>query len=150
MKKLDTNSIVLIGVDTTYLDKLGYMVACITSKMYLSFYELEMYEMQGIIGDYDNIDKEYMNHKILQSKIDALEFENAIFTVSINEFAYPELLSSINNLLTIFVKTPCTNNALEFAKNDREVFLISIADKVIELKEMQEQAKEIQSIIESN
>lgn len=141
------NSVLIIGVDYKEIDRVARAVSEKVDKMFLSMHDLIIYEMQGLVGDIDNIDKDYVNERINEVKLGALEYEDSIISVDITNINNEKFEKAITKLPKIYVQKEKTNNVFGVVYEDRDNILKSLANFVVKNQDFEAQVEEVVEII---
>jgi len=140
-------SIVLLGIDWNFNDELAQRVAKIKNRMFLSIHELVIYEMQGMIGEIDNIDNEYVESKVGEAVKNSLEYEDSIISIDITALNNYGAKESAKTLSKIYVQHSHNDGIFEVVRKDRDEYLKEFADFVVEDKDIELQVDDVVKII---
>ena len=144
------SSVIIVGTECDYIDNLAKKVAEATDRMFLSLKDLIVYEMQGMIGDIAHLDSEYINGEIANVKISALEYENSIISIDVTNLGDERLLAGMKDMLKIYAVSGGCDSDFAVVCDDRDRYLRSIANYVVEKGEVAEQVSQIVQIIAKN
>ena len=144
------SSVIIVGTECDYIDNLAKKVAEVTDRMFLSLKDLIVYEMQGMIGDIAHLDSEYINGEIANIKVSALEYEDSIISVDVTNLGDERFLAGMKDMLKIYAVSGGCDSDFAVVCDDRDRFLRSIANYVVEKGEVAEQVSQIVQIIAKN
>ena len=143
-------SVVIMGTECDYIDNLARKVAEVADKMFLSMKDLIVYEMQGMIGDMAYLDSDYINSKVADVKVRALEYEDSVISIDVTNLSDERLLAGMKHMVKIYAVSGGCDSDFAVVCDDRDMFLRSIADYVIEKGDIESQVSQIVEIIAKN
>ncbi|MBQ8749360.1 MAG: hypothetical protein IJZ29_02685 [Clostridia bacterium] len=140
-------SVIILGIDWKYIDAVSGAVATSMNKMFLSIKDLIVYELQGLIGNMNNVDNQYINNRIREVKIGALEYEDSIISIDASNINDKDFENAISGLTTIYVEKKCDDDKFASVYDDRHKILTEIADVVVHEADFDSQVKKIIEIV---
>lgn len=140
-------SVVIVGIDCKYIDKLAKQVAETVDRMFLSMKDLIVYEMQGMIGNIEHLDSEYINAKVSEVKLRALDYEDSIISIDVTNLGDKALLDGMSEMLKIYAVSESCDSDFAIVCDDRDKYLRSIANFVVEKGEEKWQVEKIVDLI---
>lgn len=142
-------SVLIIGIDWQYTDKVARAVATKKDKMFLSVHDLIIYEMQGLIGDVNNYDKDYVNGEIKKRIIETLQYEDSIVSLDISNLNDEEIDLVIQKMPKIYVQKNNNDEVFNIVYEDRDKLLKECANFVVSEKDFEAQVEEVLEIVKN-
>lgn len=142
-------SVLIIGIDWQYIDKVARAVATKKDKMFLSVHDLIIYEMQGLIGDVNNYDKDYVNGEIKKRIIETLQYEDSIMSLDISNLNDEEIDLAIQKMPKIYVQKNNNDEVFNIVYEDRDKLLKECANFVVSEKDFEAQVEEVLEIVKN-
>ena len=142
-------SVLIIGIDWQYIDKVARAVATKKDKMFLSVHDLIIYEMQGLIGDVNNYDKDYVNGEIKKRIIETLQYEDSIMSLDISNLNDEEIDLVIQKMPKIYVQKNNNDEVFNIVYEDRDKLLKECANFVVSEKDFEAQVEEVLEIVKN-
>ena len=142
-------SVLIIGIDWQYTDKVARAVATKKDKMFLSVHDLIIYEMQGLIGDVNNYDKDYVNGEIKKRIIETLQYEDSIMSLDISNLNDEEIDLVIQKMPKIYVQKNNNDEVFNIVYEDRDKLLKECANFVVSEKDFEAQVEEVLEIVKN-
>ena len=142
-------SVLIIGIDWQYTDKVARAVATKKDKMFLSVHDLIIYEMQGLIGDVNNYDKDYVNGEIKKRIIETLQYEDSIMSLDISNLNDEEIDLAIQKMPKIYVQKNNKDEVFNIVYEDRDKLLKECANFVVSEKDFEAQVEEVLEIVKN-
>lgn len=140
-------SVIIVGIDYEYVDAVARVVAENANMMYLSIRDLIAYEMQGLVGNIDFLDSDYVNAHIAKLKLRALEYENTVIVIDVADLNDRNLKRRLKGMPVYYCRSASCDSDCTPICDDRDKLLRNVATNVIRIGTPQSQVRQILSRI---